>query len=220
MSRVDALWARMLALFGHTWASQYGTVPEGIAADTWASALAGITPEQLADGLRNCVAEGREFPPSAGRFRAMCLGVPSFAAVKAELLTRDAKRSPFVILVWSYVDAHRVRTSDSATSDRLLQAAYELAREKVMRGEPLPQAPIAELEHDEPPAPKPASPARAAEALAEARELLGPAAKPKPEPSPTQRKPTAQIERELEAHYAALGKSDELADHLPQEETP
>jgi hypothetical protein len=197
----------MLALFGHTWASQFGTTPEGIAADTWGSALAGITPEQLAGGLRACVAEGREFPPSAGRFRAMCLGIPTLAAVKAELLTPAAPRSGFVLLVWRYVDAHAIRLADQRHADRMLADAYEVARDQVMRGASVPEAQAAITAEDPPPRKAP-TPEVAAAALAEARDLLGPAVEKlviQPPPTVAACK-KAEIEARLREHYASLGK--------------
>lgn len=67
----------MAALYGHRWTSNYGTRDDG---DTWLHALRGVTPGQLADGIRSCVnraAERRrvgdeDWPPTAGEFRAMC----------------------------------------------------------------------------------------------------------------------------------------------------
>lgn len=67
----------MGSLYGHRWASSYGTHD---ADDTWLHALRGLTAEQLADGLRSCVerakerrrASGEDWPPTAGEFRAMC----------------------------------------------------------------------------------------------------------------------------------------------------
>ncbi len=190
MSRVDALWARMLALYGHAWASQYGTAPEGIAAETWAIALNGLSADDLGRGLRACVAEGAEFPPSAPRFRGMCAGIPSLGAVRRELHPRfDGARTPFATLVWAQLDSYRFKQASADQADRLLREAYELAREEVMRGEPLPEA-VEVIGQDKPAKPKPANPEVAAAAQAEIRDLL--------------RIPDA--EAELEAHYAGLAK--------------
>lgn len=209
MSRVEALWLRMAAIYPHSWTSALGDNPSGIAADTWASALAGITAEQLAEGLRSCVAEGREFPPSAGRFRGMCLGIPSFAAVKAELLSRDRKRSPFVLLVWRYVDAYAIRKADTQAGDRMLMAAYELAREKVMRGEAMPDQPAGEIAQERQGKPKPCDPAAVAEKLAAVIEEIGPVeTRHRPDDAPTGGKTAkpADIERQLHEHYASIGR--------------
>lgn len=136
----------MLAAFGHTWSSQYGDHPAGITAETWASALAGITGQQIGEGLRACIAEGQQFPPGAPRFRAMCLGIPAFAQVKLESTRTDAERSPFTRAVWMFVDGYSYRHAALKDADRMLREAYELASEQRMRGAPLPDPPAAALE--------------------------------------------------------------------------
>ena len=128
----------MAALYGHTWASQYGGQPEGAAADTWAATLAGLSGSQMAQGLRACIAEGGEFPPSAPRFRAMCLGIPSLARVKLELADSASERSAFARLVWHHIDGYAYRQASAKDAGRMVQDAYELASERVMQGEPLP----------------------------------------------------------------------------------
>lgn len=149
MSRIVELWRRMAAMYGHTWASQYGTQPEGTAADTWAAALAGLTGPQIAEGLRACVVEGEEFPPNAPRFRAMCCGIPSLARVRLEFTQGDAERSPFTRSVWMLIDGYAYRHASARDSDRMLRDAYELAREQAMRGVALPEASKA-VGHEQP----------------------------------------------------------------------
>ncbi len=144
-------------MFGHTWLSQYGARPDGIGGDTWAAALAGVTGAQLAAGLQATLALGSDYPPSAPRFRALCLGIPSLATVRVELARRDARRSPFVVLVWSHVDAHRYRMADADRADRMLREAYDAAREHVMRGGSMPE-PAVELEAPAPTKRTPAPP--------------------------------------------------------------
>lgn len=169
-SLVERLWQRMLAMFGHTWHSQYGRSPEGIAAETWASGLAGLSGAQLAEGLRACFAEGREWPPSAPRFRAMCFGIPSFAVVEWELTHHHAERTPFARLVWSKIDTYRLSRADSDAAEKLVQRAYDMAAEHVLRGGALPE-PSIEIEHK--PAPrKPADPEVAAKTLADIEAML------------------------------------------------
>jgi hypothetical protein len=150
-SRIEALCAKMAALYGNAWTSQYGDDPNNDAARTWASALAGLTGEQLATGLRACVAEGREFPPSAPRFRGMCLGIPDFSAVNNEILTTTSdKRTAFARLVWSFiVDPYAYRHCSAKDAERLRRDAYEQACEHLMTGGGLPPEPAGELEHDE-----------------------------------------------------------------------
>ena len=152
-STLDAFWRRMLGMYGHTWASAYGDAPTGTTAETWASCLAGVSTAQIADGLRACVAEGGEFPPSAPRFRAMCLGIPSLAVVRLEI--RGGEHSPFTRAVWANLDSYRFRQSSADVADRILRDAYDLTREQVMRGQPLPapSAAIAKEQREVRPAP-------------------------------------------------------------------
>ena len=74
------LWERMIHLFAHKFSSVYGesaidkenNLTE--AAKTWASGLRGLTGEQIAGGLRECIASSDEWPPSLPAFVSMCKG--------------------------------------------------------------------------------------------------------------------------------------------------
>jgi hypothetical protein len=136
----------MLGMYGHTWASAYGDAPTGTTAETWASCLAGVSNQQIADGLRACVAEGAEFPPSAPRFRGMCLGIPSLALVRLEI--RSGGHGQFTRAVWANLDAFRFGQVSTDNADRMLRDAYELTREQVMRGQSLP-VPSEAIAHQE-----------------------------------------------------------------------
>lgn len=67
-------------IFGHKFSSTYGesAVNEGNAlteaARTWASGLRGLTGEQIANGLRECVNCGESWPPTLPEFVKMCKG--------------------------------------------------------------------------------------------------------------------------------------------------
>ncbi len=160
-------------MYGHTWASAYGDAPSGTTAETWASCLAGVTTPQITEGLRACVAEGAEFPPSAPRFRAMCLGIPSLAMVRLEL--RGTEHSQFTRAVWANIDGYRYRLASADQADRLLRDAYDLTREQVMRGMTLP-VPSEAIEHERPEF-KPASDAAKQAALDAIAKNLGVARK-------------------------------------------
>jgi hypothetical protein len=147
----------MSHMFGHTWASQYGVDPAGAAADTWSTALAGITPEQIALGLQTTLALGAEWPPTAPRFRAMCMGIPSIAQVRYEMRF-PRERTPFMRQMWAFLDSHRFASDDS---DRAVAEAYELTCTYVMRGGELPDGVVISLERQRPPKPVPASDATA-----------------------------------------------------------
>lgn len=174
------LWERMTALYGHAWASAHGASvtrsPDDarltIDGETWQRALAGVTGQQFAAGLDACITEGGEFPPSAPRFRAMCLGIPPFARVKLETTMADAARSPFTRFVWGFVDGYAFRQADMRAADALLRAAYDVAVEARMHGAELP-ASAAELAAPGKPQPKPADPAVAARHLASIARMFG-----------------------------------------------
>lgn len=161
----------MAGLFGHTFVSQYGASPDGDGAGTWATALTGVTPEQIAAGLSATLALGGEFPPSAPKFRALCFGIPSPAAVRAAIRTREL--TPFVRLVWTHLDAYQFHRADQRKADRMLDEAYELAVDHVMRGGAFPAEPIGEIEQAKEPKPVRASPEKARPYVESLAKLLG-----------------------------------------------
>ncbi|MGO1069304.1 hypothetical protein [Lysobacter sp. CA199] len=173
-------------MYGHTWASQYGTAAAGVAAKTWAASLAGVTPEQLAVGLRACVAEGNEFPPNAPRFRAMCFGIPSLDRVSFELRKPDTA-SRFSRAVWQFINGYRYGKATEEDRQRMIKSAYGLARDAVMRGEPLPEEPVANLAAPEPRKPN-ITPGFAEKSLETIARIL--------EPTPAERLETARKEAE------------------------
>jgi hypothetical protein len=131
----------MAEIYGHRWTSAYGDNPNEGAAQTWAKGLGGIHPRQLADGLRNCLASADPWPPTLPEFRAMCLCIPTLAAVKLDI--RATEHSQFTRAVWANIDPYRYRQSSAEVSDRMLRDAYDLTREQVMRGQPLPEPSLA-----------------------------------------------------------------------------
>lgn len=142
---IDALWVAMADCYGHRWVSAYGADPRAGAGGTWARGLSGLTPQQIGQGVDSCIAGAYAWPPTLPEFRALCLGVPPFAAVRAE----TSRSEPFTRLVWQYLDGHRYRNSSADVADRMMREAYELAREHVMRGGELPKDSEA-IEHEEP----------------------------------------------------------------------
>ena len=167
-----ALWETMGDIYGHRWASCYGSDPDGRTARTWAKGLADLGPEQLADGIRSCIKAADAWPPSLPEFRAMCLKIPSLQSVRSELSSRDAKRTQFAVLVWQHLDAHRWRHADARDSDRMLREAYDEAKGHVMAGGRLPDAPVAAIEQQQAPPPKPSDPETAKRHLAEMAAIL------------------------------------------------
>lgn len=164
----------MTAFYGHAWVNVHGQSAQDeegaltVAGETWQKALVGLEASQFADGLAACIAEGGEFPPSAPRFRSMCLGVPSLAAVRSHFTAGTTRcNTPFVAKCWEFIDSWSYCQSSRAEADRMLREAYEQARDFVMRGGVLPEVPVALIEAQQPAAPQPASPDVAHAALEE-----------------------------------------------------
>lgn len=67
-------------IFGHKFSATYGESAVNTdnslteAARTWASGLRGLTGEQIANGLRECVDCGESWPPTLPEFVSMCKG--------------------------------------------------------------------------------------------------------------------------------------------------
>ena len=141
---MDQLWKHMAQIYGHKWTSGYTANPAGPEAATWSKGLSGLSGRQLADGLAACIASADPWPPTLPQFRMMCLGIPPFDAVRADAAQQDG----FTRLVWQYLDGHRYRLASADKADKLLQAAYNRAKEFVMRGGQLPPAPVAEITHE------------------------------------------------------------------------
>ncbi|WGZ33054.1 hypothetical protein O4444_05535 [Xylella fastidiosa subsp. pauca] len=168
------LWERMIALYGNTWVSAHGESAQRedgtltVDGETWQKVLVGLEASQFADGLAACITEGGEFPPSAPRFRSMCLGVPSLAAVRSHFTAGSTRgNTPFVAKCWEFIDPWSYCQSSRAEADRMLREAYEQARDFVMRGGVLPAVPVTLIEAQQPAASQPASPEVAHAALEE-----------------------------------------------------
>lgn len=179
------IWERMAAVYPNRWRAAMGDSPQGadgrlsIYGDTWAKGLAGLEPEELARGLEACIARADAWPPVLAEFRALCLAIPTMAAVREDLRREHAERDPFTLMVVRRLDLHRYRFEEARVADRLLAEAYNGAHEARMRGEPLPER-LVQVEHS--PAPVvPASPASAQAHLETIRRELG---LPDPEASP------------------------------------
>lgn len=176
----------MASRYGHAWVSQYGPQPDGIAGAEWRSTLAGMDKEDIDWGFREDRARGAEWPPSSSAFRAMCLGVPSLAAVLDEVNDRlkyDPKEppTPFVRYMWRYVDAYRLKQADYKAADRLIKNAYELAKADVMDGVQLPEPAAGTIDAPKDPKPVPASPETAMRHIDEIKRMLGGASEPEAE---------------------------------------
>lgn len=192
------LWQRMTEIYGHRWTSAYGEDAAGSAGKTWARGLSGVAPAQIAAGLEEALVSADDWPPTLPRFRAMCMGIPPLAAVRANIAGGAAIRDRFAALVWQNLDAYRWRNADAETADRLLRDAYEVAKERVMRGEELPPAPVAAIAAEPPKPRRPASNEVVNGALAKIAELF--AQTPGGEPPAVD---IAAAEAGLAAHYGS-----------------
>lgn len=147
---MQTLWLRMAEIYGHRWTASFGANPDSEgAAGTWAKGLAGVTPAQLADGLKACITSSDPWPPTLPEFRAMCLGIPSLVSVRAEV-NGKGDRTPFAMLVWQRLDSYQYRQVSAKDAERMLAGAYEDAREFVMRGGALPEV-VGAVSHEEKP---------------------------------------------------------------------
>lgn len=156
---LDELFARFAARYGRTWTNQYGTsdAAMAIAYAEWGETLGGLTRAQVQHGIKIDADRASEFPPSSPAFKAMCLGIPSFAAMRYEMTHGNEARTPFGLLCWRFVDTFRLRQADQREADKLARDAYELAKAHVMAGGELPE--VHELLAEPEPADrKPASP--------------------------------------------------------------
>ena len=59
----------MTEIYGHKWVSNYGDADHS---GTWAKGLADLTTENLKEGFKACMRDGREWPPSLPEFRKLC----------------------------------------------------------------------------------------------------------------------------------------------------
>lgn len=146
------LWVRLVAIYGHRFTSAYGERCDDdagaltLAGDTWQRGLSGISEQAMAAGLQGCLMSADPWPPTLPAFRALCLQVPTLAAVRLRL--RTGKPDGFARMVWQQLDTFAWRQADAVLADRLLRDAYDLTREHVMAGGALPLEPVATLEQE------------------------------------------------------------------------
>lgn len=134
------VWLTGIAAWNHRWASALGESPledngtATLAGALWAQELAGFTEAQILDALEHFISQGHDWPPSLPMVRVQCAGIPSLNTVLLELRDRNAERTGFTRLVWSYLDTYRLKSVDADKHDRMIRDAYDLARENVLAG--------------------------------------------------------------------------------------
>lgn len=167
------LWERMAEIYGHRWNSSFGEDASVGAGVTWARGLVGLTAGQIAQGIEAAVASSDPWPPTLPAFRALCLGIPSLAAVRADLRSDRLERMPFTRMVWQHVDGYAYKRADADRADRMLREAYDHTRDAVMRGAPICAPVIASLRAPAAPPRTAAAPEVAKRHLDELAEALG-----------------------------------------------
>lgn len=145
---LDFVWLRMAARYGHAWVSQYGAAPDGAVGAEWRETLGALTREHIDAGFSADAERAADWPPSSAAFRRGCLGIPTLAQVRAECRPGCPAISRFTRGVMARVDGFALRQATVERGDRLLAEAYELTVAAVMRGESLPEEPIAALTHE------------------------------------------------------------------------
>jgi len=143
------LWLLGIGAWGRRWTTSMGELPVDdhgrltVAGRLWATQLAGLAEADLIDAVQHFA--GRlEWPPSLAELRKRVLGIPSLDEVAADI---GRMQHRFTRLVWHHLDHWKFTRADGRAADRLLRAAYAVAVEKRMEGAPLPQPPVALVEH-------------------------------------------------------------------------
>ncbi len=146
-------WKQMGAMFPGNWERQNGAAPVNKAGvltasgNTWAQVLKGRSRALHARGMACCLKEGREWPPTPGRFLTMCLDIPVMAAVEREMAP-GRPQSGFTVLVRSLLDLHVYATAESGFQQRrMLEEAYTRAVQHVVDGKPVPE-PVLAIEQE------------------------------------------------------------------------
>ena len=67
-----ALWKRMREYMGQSWVREYGDV-DGEAINAWQLALSSLKEHQIAEGVKACQHWTKDFPPTFGQFRELCV---------------------------------------------------------------------------------------------------------------------------------------------------
>ena len=66
---LDNLWVRMAAIYGDLWARKYGEQPDGMTGKAWGEVIRKLGGRRVAIGIKCCLSDPGEFPPTPGKFR-------------------------------------------------------------------------------------------------------------------------------------------------------
>ena len=72
------LWIRLSSIYLHKWSSACAEtfIESGAIGRTWQAGLSGVTPQQVADGLRGCLSRTDPWPPTLPEFLELCRPPP------------------------------------------------------------------------------------------------------------------------------------------------
>jgi hypothetical protein len=139
------IWKRMLAIYGHKWASHLGEAAndDGTLSDsakTWQKGLVGMTLDNLKNGFDALVMHNLEWPPSLPEFRKLCsskqaCNAPSLDEVINTLVMASSRqgsistryRHPLSLAISRHdgVDMFAIRTAKTVDVRRMIKAAYD-----------------------------------------------------------------------------------------------
>ena len=104
-------------MFGHRWISNFGEKDDG----TWLEGLRGLTPKDLANGLRKTINANEEWPPSLPIFRNHCLDV-----------TEEGVKSYAEVLVKKELGSHIYKTLTMKDIEKRIKAKMAYARDRLI----------------------------------------------------------------------------------------
>lgn len=143
------LWERMGVLYGREWTSQYGVTPlkpDGRAltafGEEWAGVIRGVDPARVMQACDKARDSGNGFAPRAPEFRLWCFDIPSRDDCEAYLRGQTEPVS-FTVEVARQIDMWNWKGSPTWEANKILQAAYDAVRKRVLAGEVLPPVRVA-----------------------------------------------------------------------------
>lgn len=150
---VKALWTKFTAIYGHRWLSQF--IDNDFTLSEWCSAIKGLTPKQVGQGLEKCKSVYREFPPNCLQFRDICIDADGRREelynelLNWENLSKDQKSREGLYLIRN-IDRVNFRRADYKTAERMFRTVYEKMLAYLADGNELPDFPV-EIEHKKEP---------------------------------------------------------------------
>lgn len=134
----------MNGIYGYQWTRQYGDEPD--ATGVWKIALSGLTQRQIWGGIESLIFSGGEWPPTAAKFRELCLGgsdLPSFDSAWFELSNylssaphrRNIKNlHPAVRYTYRTIDPWTFQQLNGDKQHQLFKSAYAATLASVKNG--------------------------------------------------------------------------------------